>query len=138
MSAERIMWAHGENGLELCPESEVIEIKPIPLGRGNIVVPETVAWLSSIRDGGGVPTKLREIAQPSPESDHKAVRVTFDCTPIERYRLDSGPVYGEWSSCYVRNAVDVRHPIFNRLTTDERQRMLQAVQECDAMFGVRH
>lgn len=138
MNAERMVWAHGDNGMELCPEGEVIVIKPIPLGRNNMITPETVAWLSSIRNGGGVPMKLREIIVPSHESDNKAVRVAFDCTPFERYRDDTGPVHGDRSSCYLCNAADAQHPIFDRLPKEDRARLLAAVLECEAMLGACH
>lgn len=137
MSAERMVMAYGDNGLELTPESEVVEIRVMPLGPGNVCIPATVEWASSIREGG-IPLRLREVRQPTPESKHAFVYVSFDCTPFVRCQLDSGPVYGEWSSCSLRNASDATHPIFSRLSPEERSRLLRAVEECEASRGLRH
>lgn len=124
-SADMVL-AYGENGLEPTPADEVVWIEEIPLGEDNIVVPATVRWLSTIRSGGGIPTRLRKIQRPNSRRPH--VLVEYDCTPFERIQNSDGtPVMGDWSSCYVRHLQDARDAIFNGLTDNERSQIAHAV-----------
>lgn len=127
MSRAEMVMAIGDAGQhEPTPASEVVEIEAVPVGAGNAVIPATVRWFSSIRDGGCVPTRLRQVNKPK-AGVRQFVRVEFDCTPFVRYDTDAGPVYGTWSSCMVRNLVDAADPIFDRLTPRERLRIRNAV-----------
>ncbi|MGE4070809.1 MAG: hypothetical protein AB7E72_06495 [Lysobacterales bacterium] len=117
--------AYGDNGLELTPRDEVIELGEVPLGQQNLVVPATVRWLSTIR-AGGVPVRLRKIQRPSKSRPYAVVE--FDCTPFARFMNDDGsPFLGDWSSCCVRHLQDARHEIFSGLADRERARIARAV-----------
>jgi hypothetical protein len=127
MNDEAMVMAIGESGqYEPTPAHEVVEIEAVPLGAGNMVVPATVRWFSSIRDGGCVPTRLRQVNRPK-AGVRQFVRVEFDCTPFARYTTDAGPVMGTWSSCMVRHLADAADPIFAGLTPREHARIRRAV-----------
>lgn len=130
MSAfDPIVMAVGDSGrLEPMRESETVTIKAVPRAAGNMVIPATVRWFSSIRGGGCIPTRLRYVRKPK-AGVRDCVQVEFDCTPFLRYTLDSGPVFGDWSSCMVRDLTDARDPIFDGLTPREKARIVRAVTE---------
>jgi len=113
--------AQGDNGRELVPAHEAVEIQETPLGADNIVVPATVRWLSELR-GGGVPTKIRSIT-----ATDAGAYVTFDCTPKVQYVTDNGPVYLHWSGCTVRDMKDAQDPIFDGLPAHDRAQLFAAV-----------
>lgn len=128
--ASKMVMAIGENGPELTPADEVVEIQAIPLGEDNLVVPATVRWMSSIRSGG-VPTRIRKIRRPTKHCRY--VVVEFDCTPFSRFtNPDGSPYMGNWSSCVVRHLRDAGHEVFAGLTNRERTRIARAVETAEA------
>lgn len=100
MAAKRIE-AIGDNGPELVPADEVVEIRAIPVGPGNMVIPATIRAIR--KRGEGMPTRLRRIMRPNTRANPSPfVHVFFDCTPFARYMTENGPVMGDWSSCGLR------------------------------------
>jgi len=134
MNEQAMVMAIGESGqYEPTPADEVVEIEAVPLGAGNIVIPATVRWQCR-SCSGGVPTRLRRVAKPK-AGGPPWVYVEFDCTPFERFTLDTGPVMGDWSGCYVRNLADAADPILAGLSPRERARIRSAVVAAAAKLG---
>ena len=124
--------AIGDTGREeLTPVAETVAVEFVPLGSRNVVTPDTIAWLANMR-GGQVPTRLVRVERPSKRNGYDFVKVTFQCTRFVRYELDDGPVYGDTSSCMVRNLADARHPVFAGLTAADRARIDRAVRATEA------
>ena len=131
MASEMVM-AIGDTGRpEPTPVEDTVSIGFVPLGNRNIVTPATIAWFAEIRDGH-VPTRLMRVERPSKRNGLDHVKVTFQCTRFVRYTLDSGPVYGDWASCAVRDLEDARHPVFAGLTAAERARIERAVRATES------
>lgn len=120
--ATQMVLAQGDNGREWIPASEAVTLQETPLGANNIVVPATVSWLSELRDGGGIPTRIQSIT-----ATEAGAYVTYDCTPFPQYATENGHVYLEWSGCTVRHRQDAEHSIFARLSAEDRARLVVAV-----------
>ncbi len=114
--------AYGDNGLELTPESEAVEIHAIPFGPSNLVIPETVAFLAATRDGGR-PTRLIQIDPPTAQSKHPYPLVRFACTPFVRLVMDDVTHMGEELTCYLLSSKDATHPIFADMPAVDRERI---------------
>lgn len=126
MAAKRIE-AIGDNGPELVPADEVVEIRAIPVGPGNMVIPATIRAIR--KRGEGMPTRLRRIMRPNTRANPSPfVHVFFDCTPFARYMTENGPVMGDWSSCGLRGAVDAMDTLWQNLAPSERARLLAAAR----------
>ncbi len=124
MATEMVM-AIGDNGMELTPVEDVVGIQCVP-DTGGYVTPAFVRWLA--QRGDRVPTRIRRINRAGTRLNPKAFPyVEFDCTPYVRYTLDSGPVYGEWSSCCLRNLADAQDPLWATLPARSRARLVAAV-----------
>lgn len=118
--------AFGDHGLELTPSEDVVEIACVP-DTGGYVVPAFVRWMAE--RGGHMPTRLRRIRRPGTRLNPTAFAyVEFDCTQYVCYWLDSGPVYGDTCSCYVRNAKEAGDSLFDELTAKGRARIAAAVE----------
>jgi len=124
MTCEMVL-ANGENGLELTPIEETVSIDVVPLGQGNVIIPATVRFISTTRQGG-IPTRLLRIRLPTEKNGLTYAQVRFECTPFVRYEWKGKTVYGDWSSCAVRNMTDADDPIFSRLTLRDRARITRA------------
>lgn len=124
MASEMVM-AYGDNGLELTPVEETVSVGCIPAGRNNEWIPASVQWFSTIRSGC-VPTRLLKVRFPTKKNGLRYASINFACTPFVRYELDSGPVYGDWSSCCIRSLADATHPIFGGLSQHELARLVRA------------
>ncbi len=125
MAVEMVM-AYGDDGLEPSPVEDVIEIECAPQ-TGGYSTPGLVRWLA--KRGGHVPTRIRRIRRPGTRLNPTAFAyVEFDCTPFVRYVGESGPVYGHWSGCYVRNASEATDPLFSSLPAKSRARIVAAVE----------
>jgi len=126
-----IVMAIGDFGtLEPTPKAHTVEISAIPADSANQVIPATIRWFSALRNGGGIPTRIRRIRYPA--GSRKSAVVEFECTPFVRYTLPSGPVMGDTSSCYLRNSKDAADPIFSRLSSKEHRRLLRAAKASEA------
>lgn len=124
MASEMVM-AHGDNGMELVPASEVVEIRPLPMGPGNIPVPAGVRFLNE-RRGGGVPTRLLGIRRPSTKRNPRPFPfVEYECTPYPRWDVDPTPRTA--SCCYLTREQDAADPLFDRLPEKDQQRLRAAV-----------
>lgn len=125
MASEMVM-AYGDHGLESTPVEEAVEIRALPVGAGNIVIPATLRFFR--KSGGRVPTRLIRVEKPSARNGRKHVLVRFACAPFERYQTPEGvPVYGHEDACQVRNVNDALDPLFAGLTKRERARISRAV-----------
>lgn len=126
--ASKSVMAYGDYGLELTPVEDVVDIGTVPIGAGNEVIPATIRWHAKY-----VPTGLLAVeGAKTRRNPSKYVHVKFSCTPFVRYTLDSGPVYGNWSSCIVRNSTDAADPLFAGLANSERARIARAVTAMEA------
>jgi hypothetical protein len=126
--SNRIVMAIGDSGrAEMVRESETVSIPFIPVGADNMIVPATLRALRR-SPGAGQPKRLIRILRASTRLNPRPyARVEFECTPFERYRIESGPVFGHQDSCFVRHERDARDPLFDSLTVRDRFRILKAV-----------
>lgn len=125
MASEMVM-AYGDHGLEMTPVNEVVGIKALPVGPGNIAIPASIRALR--RPGEKVPTKLRRVLKPGTRLNKSAfVYVEFNCTPFQRCMTDTGPVMGHWSSCSLRGHVDATDPLWQELSQKDKNRLRMAV-----------
>jgi hypothetical protein len=120
--------AIGDNGIELVPISDVVEIPVMPLGEGNIVIPATVRFDG--RRGGGLPRRLISILKPGTRLNHhpRFPYVEFECTPFVRYTLPEGPVMGHRRGCYIRHIADSKDPVWDALSKADRAKLERAVK----------
>lgn len=126
---EKTVLAIGDSGtLEPTMTSKAVDIGCIPLGACNEKIPGTVRYWAAKNDGEGIPTRVRRIGWPTQKNGQRYAYLEFDCTPFVRYTLDSGPVYGHWQSCCVRNMHDAADSIFSGLTSMERKRIERAAR----------
>lgn len=124
MASEMVM-AYGDNGMELVPASEVVEIRPFPIGVGNIVIPASNRFLNE-RRGGGVPTRLLSIRRPSTTRNPRPFPlVEYECTPYARWDGDASP--RTVSACYLQGERDAGDPLFRNLPASDLQRLRRAV-----------
>lgn len=124
-TCEKLISAIGDTGVEQVPTSMTVPVAAVPLGDGNTVVPATLRWQSAFRSGG-IPTRVRRIKWPTKRNGLRFASVEFDCTPFVRYTLDTGPIYGDWSGCCVRNLGDAFDPVFDGLSPGELKRIERA------------
>jgi len=128
-----VVMAIGDFGtLEPTPKAHTVEISAIPAGSDNQVIPATIRWFSELRDGGGIPTRIRRIRYPTARGERNHAFVEFDCTPFVRYKLPSGSVMGDWSECYVRNLEDATDPIFSGLSMKDQRRLVRAARASES------
>ena len=100
--------AHGENGLELTPIDQVVEIPVLVLAPGNRPIPQTIRALH-VRFGKPVRLLgIRKVGQP---------------WPLIRWLDDRG----EKNLCYVRNHSEASDPLFDALPASSRERIAAAV-----------
>ena len=125
MATEMVL-AYGDSGMEPTPRNQVVEIECVPLGPDNLVGPAMVRWLA--KRGGHMPTRVRRVLKPNTRLNRMShAYVEFDCTPFVLYTSDDGPVYGNWSGCYVRNPDEARDSVFDALPMNDKVRILTAV-----------
>ena len=128
MASEMVM-AYGDHGLEPTPVEDVVEIEVFPTGPSNCVTPAMVRHLS--KRGGRIPTRLIRVVKAKAGAKHanraKYASVSFQCTPFVRYEADSGPVYGDRTSCYLCSIEDAHDPLWTSLPARSRARLIAAV-----------
>jgi hypothetical protein len=101
--------AHGDNGIELTPAVQVVEIPVLRFAPGNRPIPQTIRALPHAY---GTPKRLTGIRRAGVE------------WPLVTWR----DVNGKRGSCYVRNAVEARDLLFAPLAASSRARILAAVE----------
>jgi hypothetical protein len=113
--------AIGDSGrLETCKAREVVEIGVL----SNLVTPASIRWLAR---AGEDPSALKVLRVRKPTKDRPFVSVDIKVAPFERYRLESGPVMGDWMTCAIRNESEARDPLFKNLSTSDERRILRAL-----------
>lgn len=125
MASEMVM-AYGDHGLELTPVEDVVEIQVLPVGPRNAVIPASIRAIR--RQGEMIPVRVRRVLKPGTRLNKGAFAcVEFECTPFTRYETDTGPVMGDWSSCWLRGRDDALDPLWQRLSQRDRRRLAAAV-----------
>jgi len=123
MSAERMVMAYGENGLEPTPESEVVIIQAVyqvdhpAFPNSSPIVPATARGFFRDRPEQH-PIALREITPAGRDMGNGHATPW----PSVSYSTAEG-----WSACYVRHEADARDPWFRTLPEADCAAILAAV-----------
>lgn len=108
MAIEMVL-AHGDNGQELTPAHEVVEIPALVFAPGNRPIPQTIRALPF---RWGRPVRLLGI---------RRVGVPW---PLVRWRDDRG----ETNCCFVRNLAEADDVLFDALPQTSRDRINAAAR----------
>ncbi len=121
--SDNLVMAYGENGPELSPAGETVELPALPVGVGNKVTPATLRFLQRFREGG---QPLRLDRMETRPGEH-CVTAWFQTTPFVRLVDDAGPVMGNRTCCALFSLADARDALFVELPEDDRRAMGAAV-----------
>jgi hypothetical protein len=133
-----LVWVMGDNGRELVPKSQTVEIPIVPFvpnplgGDGMLPVPATVRVL--FRSNPPIPQKLVRIDMADRTKRRPWCLVTWKCRKYAVSTL-AGKRYRDEHSCYVRNEADVNDPLFITLTRRERKEICDAVRKSNREAG---
>jgi hypothetical protein len=124
--------AIGESGqVELCDPQDVLEVRALPAGPGNAVVPASVRFLFWQRSGNQArAVRVRHVYRPGTRRNSgRHPRVIFDTTPFSRYELESGPVMGDWMDVAITSTADATDELWETLPQRDRARILNVLKD---------
>lgn len=131
--ADELVFAYGNNGLELMPKSETVEIPAIPQVRnpfGGDGIPIIAAAARMFSCGKYHPKKLETITmRPLPQGGFWLyVEYTMN-RPIGATYLSGKKIRSCKGSCYIRNKADAADPWFSRLPERDHAQITVALAQ---------